>query len=152
MTMIQRIKWAAKIKTGRNFNDFFADRILQMASEPTPVAAIERLCASVDADVSSISASVLKDFFVCANTPEAAAVMQWIRRHPRVAAMVAGLKGQDFAEALACVDIPAAGPPDAGTAPPRASMTSLSRPAVCRRWPTGRTPRPEMPPCSAAAR
>lgn len=118
MTMIQRVKWAAKIKSGRSFNDFFADRILQMASEPTPVAAIERLCASVDADVSGISAAVLKDFFVCANTPEASAVLHWIRRHPRVAAMVAGLKGDDFDEALACIDIPTAGPLEAGTAPP----------------------------------
>lgn len=88
-TMIQRVKWAAKIKSGRNFNDFFADRILQMASEPTPVAAIERLCASLDADIGAISASALKDFFVVANTPGAAAVLLWIRRHPRVAAMVA---------------------------------------------------------------
>jgi hypothetical protein len=61
---------------------------------------------------------VLKDFFACANTPEAAAVMQWIRRYPRVAAMVAELKGKDFDEALACIDIQDAGPSDAGTAPP----------------------------------
>lgn len=115
LSMFQEIKHASQIKVGRNFNDFFADRIIQAAAEPSVIAAAERLTRMVDADVSRIHHKAVTDFMAAAQAPEASAVLAWIRRHPRVAAMMVALPADEFYGAAETIAIDAT-PEASGTA------------------------------------
>ncbi len=103
---LRRIKSTAAVKTGRHFDGFFADRIVQAASEPTLLAAMERLAKTVDAQVEYIGGAKTAAFLAAAHADDASAVLAWIRSHPKVVAMVAGLKNEeDYREAIAAIEV-----------------------------------------------
>lgn len=131
-TMIQRIKWAGRIRPGRSYNDFFADRILRAANERDVVAAVESLCAGLDADVGSIQPKVTAAFAAAAATAEAGDVLRWIRRHPRVAAMIAGLKDEDFDQAVAGIAIDRAPERELVSGPAEAEVIGYDVPITVR--------------------
>lgn len=112
--MIRRIKQTAQIKVGRNFESFFADRIIQAFSEPTLLDAVERLARIVDADVSYIGGQKMAAFMAAAQSDEGRSILYWVRRRPRVTAMIAMMRDEDdFASALDSIYVGDAAPASA---------------------------------------
>jgi hypothetical protein len=90
--MIASIRRASKIKVGRNFSDFFADRIKQAATEQTLAKFAERLCVMVDTSVGELYPDVVKNFFFFAGSDDATYVLQWLRDYPSIAGMLVSIK------------------------------------------------------------
>src|SRR5690242_4032134 len=96
--MLRKVKSTSGIKVGRNFESFFADRIIQAFSDPTLLDAIERLTRIVDADISYIGGEKVAAFMRAAQSDDARGILLWIRKRPRVAAMLAMLRDEgDYA-------------------------------------------------------
>lgn len=91
MNVVRFIGSNAKIKVHRSLSDFLADRIVQAVTEPTLLAAIERLAKLMDADLGELYTSSGMEFLRVSGESEAAAILQWLREYPRVAAMIAVL-------------------------------------------------------------
>lgn len=105
--LINQIYQASEIKASRNKLDVFSDRIRQASTEPTLLGFAERLQKLVDASPSKIEESVLICFMGEATASEAKPVLEWLRKFPAIAAMVAALKSkQDRAAALAGIELP----------------------------------------------
>jgi hypothetical protein len=102
---IREIRNTSAIKTKRNFSDFFADRIYQAAIEPTMIGMIERLIKSVDASIGFIGSDVISAFMQSSNTTESQDVLAWIRKYPRMAAMIVALKKGDYEAAIEEIQI-----------------------------------------------
>ena len=104
--MIRSLKKASGIKVSRNFEGFFADRIVHAVTEPTLLDAIERLAKGLDASIEYVGGDRVAKFMEAAHAPDASAVLAWIRQHPRVAAMVAGMRNdEDYTNALSVIQI-----------------------------------------------
>lgn len=104
--MMRALKSASGIKVGRNFEGFFADRIVHAMAEPTLLDAMERLAKGLDASIEYVGGKRIAAFMAAAHAQDASAVLSWIRQHPRVAAMVAGLRNDDeYADALAAIHV-----------------------------------------------
>lgn len=101
LVAMRALKHASSIRVGRNFSDFFADRVVQALSQPDLLRMFEHLAKSLDADASAINATCLAEFLTAAAGAPGAQVLGWMRQHPRVAAMVATVaKNEDFSDAL----------------------------------------------------
>lgn len=101
--MLRTIYRSANIKTGRSFEDFFADCIVQAVTETTLLAAYERLGKSVNIQMSEMYQPSVKDFLANVNNFES--VLVWLRNYPKVAAMLASLKTKDYLEAIEGITI-----------------------------------------------
>lgn len=104
--MLRTIAHASKIKSKRSFTDFFADRIVQACTQPTMLAAVERLAKTVDAEISELYQPVVKQFLVDINYGED--VLNWMRQYSTVAAMLVSLKKDDYLEAVKGIEIESA--------------------------------------------
>ncbi len=90
----------------RNGTEFFADRLVQASTEKTILAFVEKLSKLVDADIGAIWESQGVEFLKGCGTKEAVPVYQWIRRYPRIVAMVSALPRQEqVIEALDSITI-----------------------------------------------
>lgn len=108
LNMVRGIKNATGMKVNRHFEGFFADRIVQSFAQPTLMDAIEHLCKAVNASIEYVGGKRTAGFMGAVNRPDANAVLQWIRDHPRITAMVAGLKDDDdYKEAVESISIKA---------------------------------------------
>lgn len=104
--LVKSIRDASQMKTGRNFDDFFADRIVQSATEPSLLRFVERLSKAVDVSVTYVSGANVAAFMRRVNADDAPAVLAFIRQYPRVVAMVAGLRiAEDYVAALESIEI-----------------------------------------------
>lgn len=112
--MIRAIAQASATKTKRAFADFFADRIIQACTEPTILAAMERLAKTVDVQISEIYQPVLVQFMASIN--QGKDVLHWLRQYPIIAAMLVTLKKDDYLQAIKELQIEAASE-KAGVAP-----------------------------------
>lgn len=96
----------SKITGKRNGSEFFADRIVQAATEKTLLAFAERLSKLVDADIGSIWESRGVEFLRISGTQDAAKVYQWIRLYPRIVAMISALpRMEQVEEAIESIEI-----------------------------------------------
>lgn len=95
LNMVRAIKSATGMKVNRHFEGFFADRIVQSFAQHTLIDAIEHLCKAVNASIEYIGSKRSAAFMTAVNRPDANAVLHWIREHPRVIAMITGLKSDD---------------------------------------------------------
>ena len=107
--LIRAIGSSARIKHSRNFGDFISDRIVQASTEQTLMAAVERLAQLMDVDIGRISSSRSGGFLGACASKDAAAVLAWIRKYPKIAAMLTMLKQTDYAEILDGIELPPAG-------------------------------------------
>jgi len=106
--MMRAVKRASGMKVSRNFEGFFADRIIQAASQPALAEFVERLAQSVDVSVEYVGGKKTAAFVAADGADDAPRVLAWIRRHPRLAAMICMLRDEeDYANALASVRLPA---------------------------------------------
>lgn len=106
MAGIKAARSASGIKPGRNFADFFTDRLIIAATEPTVVAFFERLFAVLDCDVGFIGGDTLAGTMRAATSPAAPAMLAYIREYPRIIAMVSGLRDEtDYSSALESIEL-----------------------------------------------
>ena len=106
LDMIRTIAESSKIKTKRNFTDFFADRIVQSAAESSLLAAMERLSGLVDSAPGEIYQPAMMEFIKVCGNAQANDVLSWLREYPRVAAMLIMLKRGDYDTTLASLELP----------------------------------------------
>lgn len=113
LDMVRRLKGATSMKVNRNFEGFFADRIVQSFSRPTLLDSIEHLAKAVDASIEFVGGKITAQFMAASNSHDAAAVLSWIREHPRIVAMIAALRDDaDYLEAVGSIDFSEAMQPD----------------------------------------
>lgn len=104
--MLAAIKKAATVEVGRDFVDFYADRILQAGTQPTLMRFVEWLAKSVGTNVSGIFPETKAEFFRHHNSPDSYGVLELLRTEPRVMAMLVTLPHEDRKEAYAKIDVP----------------------------------------------
>ena len=96
----------SRIKINRSNSDFFADRIVQSSTEPTILAFVERLSKLMDTDIGSIWESRGVEFLKISGIEETARIYQWIRKYPRIVAMICVLpQNRQVEEALESITI-----------------------------------------------
>ena len=91
MVIIRAIVQLARIKIHRGIADFLADRIIQAGTEPTLLAATEKLARLMDSDIGELHTNAGLDFLKVQNSVDAPAILEWLRSYPRIAAMIACL-------------------------------------------------------------
>jgi len=96
LDMIKSISRASSIKVNRNFRDFFSDRIIQALSQPTLLSAMETLAASVDVDLKFLNGETVSSFVKMITKTSGQAPLLWMRKHPKIAAMVVALKDEEY--------------------------------------------------------
>lgn len=103
---MREIYHSADIKVNRYFQDFFADRILQASTESTLMDAMERLSKSVNVTIGYVKKDKVTNFIKFVSSPEASTVLKWIRRHPKLTAMIIMLKeNADYQSAISDLEI-----------------------------------------------
>ncbi len=111
--MFRRLRDTTGHKVNRNFGGFFADRMTRAFSRENLTDAMEELAQSLDSSIEYVGGKKLAAFLAEANGPESAAIMAWCRQHPKLVAMLAGLRDDDELDAaLESIDLPAIDPAD----------------------------------------
>ena len=120
--LLRSYKMSSGIKITQNFEDFFASRLVQACTEATLLDMAERLAKTLDVTIDYVGGKRTVAFMAAASSPDAPAILQWLRGHTRIAAMVAALRDDaDYDDAIASIALPAV--TDAsGTAPPRGTF------------------------------
>lgn len=106
MDMLRAVKKASSIKVNRNFDGFFADRLVQCLAEPSLLAVVERLSRAMDVQIEYIGGGQAAHFIASAQSEHAVSVLAWLRKHARVAAMLAMLRDEvAYADTLGSIVI-----------------------------------------------
>jgi hypothetical protein len=96
----------SRIKINRSNSDFLADKIVYSSTEPNVLAFVERLSKLMDSDIASIWESRGVEFLKVSGTSNASTIYQWIRKYPRIVAMLCVLPQQSqVVEALETIKI-----------------------------------------------
>lgn len=104
--MLAAVKKAATVEVGRDFVDFYADRLLQAGTQPTLMRFVEWLAKSVGASISGIYPETKAQFFKHHNSSDSYGVLELLRTDPRVMAMLITLGHEQRAEAYPEIDVP----------------------------------------------
>jgi hypothetical protein len=92
--VVRAIRMASQMKTSRNLDGFFADRLVQALNEPTLLAFVEKLVKVMDASVELIGGARTAALVRVASSSDAQRILAWMRRHPRVLALLALMKSE----------------------------------------------------------
>jgi len=113
--IIRRLRDNTGMKVNRNFAGFFADRLTRAFNSPTLIDAVEELAQSLNCSVEYIGGAKLAAFVKEASSEKGPAIMEWCREHPKLVAMLAGLKdGDDLDASLELIKLPDVAEGDAG--------------------------------------
>jgi len=93
--MAAQIKKASQIKVGRNFTDFFSDRIKQATTERSLNQFAERLMGLVDASPGEIYPKVATNFLAVSSGENAGHILAWIRQYPNIVGMLVNVKHEE---------------------------------------------------------
>jgi len=115
LDMIRAIRKSVTITGKGNFDDFFAGRITHAASCSTLMDMIEFLSKSVGASIEYTKSSCVAEFIQCAEAPNAQAVILWLREHPKIAAMLARMKDEEYESTIPMISIEEIGVSDDST-------------------------------------
>jgi hypothetical protein len=96
LDFIRAASMAATINGHGSKADFLADRIVQASTCDTILAMGERLCKLMGSDAGCFAAVVVSDFMLATSAQDAKAVLSWLRKYPKVAAMVCFLPGPEY--------------------------------------------------------
>jgi hypothetical protein len=96
MDMVREIRRTAQIKGSRYFGDLLADRIVQACTEEALAPALERLSKMLDASVGQMDPGTQAAAVRASFAADAPAVLEWLRKYPRVASMLAMLKREEY--------------------------------------------------------
>lgn len=108
LEVIRRLRDTATIVDSYDsrFPQFFHGRLVQAFSRPTLIDAIEHLAASLGSSVQYVGGEKVAAFMAEASSPQAPAILRWLRMHPKIVQMLAGLRSdEDFDAAIATIDI-----------------------------------------------
>jgi len=106
INMIRNIRIASDIKVGRNFIDFFSDRILQASHKTSLLSFAECLMKLVAADPSKIQSENFQNFLKACQSDKAYAILLFIREYYKTVMMLTQIKEQDILEqALSAIEI-----------------------------------------------
>lgn len=104
--VVRAIRMASQIKTSRSTDGFFADRLIQALNEPTLLAVVERLVKVMDASVEFLGGARTDALLRISCGASAAAILAWMRKHPRVLAMLAMMRSDaDLTEAVSGLEL-----------------------------------------------
>ena len=104
--MLRATRRSTGIKVNRNFEAFFADRIVQACTQPTMLDAVEHLMRSMDVAQEYIGRNVFAQYMGEVSSDEAASLLVWMREHPKATAMIASLKEEaDYEMALGAIKL-----------------------------------------------
>lgn len=100
---IREMSHHSTIKASRGYADLLADRIVQAGTQPNLLAFGERLCALMGVAISESNSRAVAAFLPqCGN---GAGVLQWLRKYPKVAAMLCLLNREDYEAAVGGIEI-----------------------------------------------
>ena len=102
--VLRVLKNASNLRSRRDFGDVFTNRLIKASCENDLVGMIESLAESLDTSVQFIGGERLGAFMALVNDPLGRAMLLWIRKNPRVAAMLCMIKDEDYAVAI--LDVP----------------------------------------------
>jgi len=126
LDLFRAMRQHAGISGGRHFEAFFGDRLAVALAQPSLLDAAESLARGMDAAHEFLGGARVAAFLQAAAAPDAHAVLHWLRAHPRVAAMICGLRVEDdYAAAIDSLPVADIAPPDG------------SRVAAVPVWPIG---------------
>ena len=115
LSMFYALSKAGTIKISRNWADYLADQLAKAAGRAALLSAMESLAGSLQSDVEYVKNDLKMAFMRVINEPDAPAVLAWLRKNTKAAAMLLTLKNDDdFMAAISQIDI--AGHADLGTA------------------------------------
>lgn len=116
--LLRRLASTSTLTSSRNFTDLLTARLVQAGTAPNLLAAVELLTRALASETGYIGGDTKAAFFAHANGADAPRMLAWLRRYPNIAAMIMALKkDEDYAQALAAVDLPMEGYADEGVAP-----------------------------------
>jgi len=101
--ILYALRLCAGIKIKRNLSEFIADKIIQVCSENTLLAAIEKLAKLLNSDMGEIYSTAGIDFLII-QKKDGDKYLNWLRNYPRIAAMIICLSKWDDIE-IACKQI-----------------------------------------------
>lgn len=108
--LLRALARSSQLKSSRGPDAVLTDRIVRAGTQPTLLAAIERLAGELEVALDYVAGDTFAAFARGAGSEEAARVLAWLRRYPRMAAMIATLRNdEDYGAALAAVELPPAG-------------------------------------------
>jgi len=93
--ILRRLRDTAGQKTSRNFGGYFADRLVRAMSQSTLVDAVEQLAQSMDCSIEYVGGQKLAAFLSEASGDNGPRIMAWMRDHPKLVAMLAGMRDDD---------------------------------------------------------
>lgn len=105
MDIIRSIRRNMVISGKGAVDDFFAGRITHAATCPTVMDMIEFLSKSVGASIEYTKSIDISNFVKAANSSDANAVLVWVREHPKITAMIARSKEEDYEGIIESIDI-----------------------------------------------
>lgn len=105
--MFRRLRDTTGHKVNRNFSGFFADRMTRAFGQHSLVDAMEELAQSLDSSIEYVGGKKLAAFLAEANGEQGPAIMAWCREHPKLVAMLAGMRDDDELDAaLESIELP----------------------------------------------
>ena len=119
VSMTRAIYWKSGMKTKRNFSDFFSDRMTTACTEPSMLAAMNRLAQSVDCSYGEIDTGQVAEFVRACAEPDCPDVYAWMRQYPRIVTACCSMKTDDLNAVLESIQIESA--TATGTALPSAA-------------------------------
>lgn len=103
--ILYALKLNAGLKVRRDLSAFIADRIVQACTESTLLSAIEKFAKLLDADMGKVYGDAGIDFLI-AQKKDGLKYLNWLRRYPKIAAMIICLsKWSDIEIAIKEIDI-----------------------------------------------
>jgi len=98
---------ASTMKTSRSFQSFFGDRFCQSITQATLMDAMEHLARSLDSSLEYVGQSKLANFIAASTGEDAPRALHWMRKHPRVSAMLALMSDdKEFSDAVRTIELP----------------------------------------------
>lgn len=122
----------SRLHSGSSGRDqLLVSRMMRACTERNLAAAIERLAGDLDVALDYVGGNIQAAALRAAGSPDAARILLWLRRNPRLAAMIATLRDEgDYRDAIAAVELPAVQASETAAAPLRAQF-ALPITATC---------------------
>lgn len=98
------IAWGSEKKSSRYFGDFLRDRIYQASGESTLADFFERLTTLMGSGI-EVPSSAAADMMMISASADAPLILEWFRRYPNVAAIVAMSKKGDREKMLESISL-----------------------------------------------
>lgn len=129
---LKSVYQASDLKSSRSRMDVFCDRLVRAVTAPTLLRALEDLMRGLNTEAEKMPPVAVADMIAAAGGPDAPAILEWLRQHTKLAAMLAGVRDEAlFREALAGIVLPTVATSDEPGAAPAAGRFDIALTARC---------------------